>query len=146
MMVLSSAFVSCEKSASSVPFARKPVLIPETSSTCAINAGYSERLAFPSGTNATDSGFSGAGDKIPALAQDASWPGCWRSKSPTRIPARDNSSAIEPPIKPPPAMATSNFFMGISYRIHEHAQGVTQMFGRQIGQSWKDRWNEKARV
>lgn len=54
---------------------------------------------------------------MPALAQEASNPGCCRSKIPTRNPARDNSSAIAPPITPPPAMATSNFFTTLSYLI-----------------------------
>ncbi len=68
-------------------------------------------LAFPSGTIATIPGFSGAGERIPALAHDASCPGCCRSKTATRKPARASSSAMAPPITPPPAIAASNFFI-----------------------------------
>src|SRR5215472_21497 len=48
---------------------------------------------------------------IPALAHEASCPGFCRSKTQTRSPARANSNAIAPPITPPPAIATSHFFL-----------------------------------
>src|SRR5258708_16125861 len=120
-MVLSSAFVSCENRASSVPLGRKPVLFPEISSTCATNSGYSARLAFPSGTITIIPGLSGAGERIPALAHDASWPGCWRSKIRQRSPGCASSSAMAPPINPPPAMTASNFFIQSSYSIQPRA-------------------------
>jgi hypothetical protein len=56
-------------------------------------------------------GFSGAGEMIPALAQEASCPGFCRSKTQTRKPERANSNPIAPPITPPPAIATSHFFL-----------------------------------
>src|SRR5882724_7556265 len=68
-------------------------------------------LALPSGTSVIMAGLSGAGDRMPALAHDASFPGSCLSKRLTRRPARANSNAIEAPIKPPPAIATSNVFM-----------------------------------
>src|SRR5215470_4538068 len=72
-------------------------------------------LAFPSETSPIIPGFSGAGDKIPALAQDASRPGFCLSNKPTSKPARASSNAIAPPIRPPPAIATSNVFMAQFY-------------------------------
>src|SRR5205823_4133424 len=48
---------------------------------------------------------------IPALAHEASCPGFCRSNTATRKPARASSSAMEPPITPPPAIATSYFFI-----------------------------------
>ena len=55
-------------------------------------------------------GESGAGESIPAAAQEASRPGCWQSRRTTRSPTAANSNAIEAPINPPPMMATSNVF------------------------------------
>src|SRR5262249_26845438 len=73
-------------------------------------------LALPSGTIPIIAGLSGAGERIPALAHDASSPGSCLSNRPTRNPALASSSAIELPIRPPPAIATSNVFIGRFYR------------------------------
>src|SRR6266404_6016984 len=56
-------------------------------------------------------GFSGAGDKIPAPAQEASRPGSPCSKMARRTPASASSSAMAPPMSPPPAMTASKFFV-----------------------------------
>jgi hypothetical protein len=69
------------------------------------------RLAFPNPTIGNIAELSGAGDKIPAPALDASFPGSPASNSPTRNPARANSKAIDAPISPAPAMATSKLFI-----------------------------------
>src|SRR6266404_1413787 len=68
-------------------------------------------LALLSGTNGMVAGLSGAGDRIPAPAQDASCPGSPFSKMATRTPASANSSAMAPPMSPPPAMTASNFLV-----------------------------------
>src|SRR5215475_13156182 len=83
-------------------------------------------LALPSGTIPIIAGLSGAGERIPALAHDASSPGSCLSNSPTRNPARASSRAIEPPIRPPPAIATSNVFMERFYR-NRLQQAVTRL-------------------
>ena len=56
-------------------------------------------------------GLSGAGERIPAAAQDASRPGSRGSNMATPNPARANSKAIELPISPPPATIASKVFI-----------------------------------
>jgi hypothetical protein len=72
-----------------------------------MNSGYSATLARLIGTNGIISGFSGAGEIMPALAQDASRPGSRASYKPTFIPASASSNAIDAPIRPPPAINAS---------------------------------------
>src|SRR5579884_2918707 len=79
MMVLSSSRASLEKSAWTVPIGRKPACRPDTASARATKSAYMARLALPSSTAAIIPGFSGAGDKIPAPAQEASRPSSCRS-------------------------------------------------------------------
>src|SRR5581483_8576302 len=92
MMVLSSSRASLEKSAWTVPIGRKPACRPDTASARATKSAYMARLALPSSTAAIIPGFSGAGDKIPAPAHEASRPGSCRSKRATRRPAPPSSS------------------------------------------------------
>jgi hypothetical protein len=68
-------------------------------------------LALASGMTGIIAGDSGAGERIPALAQDASRPGSPFSNTATRKPACDSSRAIAPPIRPPPAITTSKIFI-----------------------------------
>ncbi len=72
-----------------------------------MNPGYIARLALPIGTMEIIPGFSGAGERIPALAQDASRPGSCTSKSATRKSLSASSRAMALPIRPPPAMIAS---------------------------------------
>src|ERR1700742_5147468 len=75
-------------------------------------------LAFASGTIEIIAGDSGAGERIPALAQEASRPGSPRSNTATFNPACASSKAMAEPISPAPAIATSKDFMLRFYRIH----------------------------
>ena len=107
MSVLSSRSASRAKNVCSVPFGRNPAFSPESSSIAATNSGYSARLARPSGTIGNAAGLSGAGERIPAAAQEASRPGCWRSSTTTRSLLRASSHAMELPMMPPPIIAAS---------------------------------------
>src|SRR5262249_16258840 len=100
--------------ASIVPPAQNPVGMPENSSTDSTNLGYSARLAEARGTRGIAAGQSGAGDNIPAAAQDASCIGACRSGAPTRDFRSASSNAIEPPTIPPPTITTSYVFTGLS--------------------------------
>ena len=62
-------------------------------------------------------GLSGAGERIPALAQEASRPGICESNSATCKSWRANSKAMALPIRPPPATIASYDFMPAFYRI-----------------------------
>src|SRR5262249_37578279 len=88
-------------------------------------------LAIPSGTSPIIAALSGAGERIPALAHEASLPGFWLSKSPTRNPARASSSAIEPPISPPPAITASKVFMQRFYSNRNHP-ALNAMVARRV--------------
>src|ERR1700757_1058642 len=86
-----------------------------------MNSGYNARLALPMGTMEIIPGFSGAGERIPAPAQDASRPGSCASKRATRKSLRVSSRAMAPPIRPPPAMIASYdlipaFYLGGRFR------------------------------
>src|ERR1700747_1927703 len=72
-----------------------------------MNSGYIARLTLPIGTIEIIPGFSGAGERIPALAQDASRPGSFASKRTTRKSVRASSRAMALPIRPPPTMIAS---------------------------------------
>ncbi len=74
-------------------------------------------LAFASGTIEIIAGDSGAGERIPALAQEASRPGSPRSNMATFSPACASSNAMEEPMSPAPAIATSKDFMVRFYLI-----------------------------
>src|ERR1700733_8349052 len=74
-------------------------------------------LALASGTVEIIAGDSGAGERMPALAQEASRPGSLRSNTATFNPAWARSNAMDAPMIPPPAMATSKDFMLRFYRI-----------------------------
>src|SRR5579864_451404 len=63
---------------------------------------------------------SGAGEIVPAAAQDASRPGSWRSSTSTDCPPRRSSNASDTPIIPPPTTTVSYlFFMLQSYQLFE---------------------------
>src|SRR5262249_47217379 len=99
----------------------------------------SAMLALPSGTIPIIAGLSGAGERIPALAHDASSPGSRLSNKPTCNPARASSRAMELPIRPPPAIATSNVFMERFYRnrqaaCRDTAHGAQPEFLKRTGQ------------
>src|SRR3984893_13961130 len=98
-------------------------------------------LALPSGSSGIVAGLSGAGDKIPAPAQEASRPGSPCSKTATRTPASASSSAMAPPMSPPPAMTASKFFVIFSWQashpdarqIKSHVQRACQLLGKALG-------------
>src|SRR5580704_3171620 len=74
-------------------------------------------LAFASGTIEIIAGDSGAGERIPALAQEASRPGSARSNTATFNPDCASSKAMEEPMSPAPAIATSKDFIWRFYLI-----------------------------
>src|SRR2546430_12832406 len=82
-----------------------------------MNSEYKARLALPMGTMEIIPGFSGAGERMPALAQDASAPGSRASNNATRKSLRASSRAMALPINPPPAMIASYDFIPAFYRI-----------------------------
>ncbi len=99
---------------SMVPSRVNEVDFPVRASMVATNAGYSRMLSLASGTSGSASGESGPGDSMPAAAQEASRPGCWRSSKTISSFSAASSNAIEAPITPPPMMATSATFTQIS--------------------------------
>src|SRR5438445_6164004 len=98
------------------PSLRKPVRRPEISSIAAINCGYRLRLARPNGTSGIDAGGSGAGESIPAPAQEASRPDIFFSSRATRRPSCAKRRAIAEPTNPAPITIASCEGMYLSYQ------------------------------
>src|ERR1700751_2456374 len=59
--------------------------------------------------------LSGAGEIIPALAQEASRPGFCASNTATRIPSSASSNAMEAPMRRRPATTGAECFMDLFY-------------------------------